>query len=127
MIYKNIGLVYADYIVNCVKHRLDDTVSGWVEGFNNCREQGYKMYFYGKNCDVNGMAIYVYGGRHSDKPTITYDFGNVCNDKLYSEDAYYYRTEEFDTSDGAVDRICELIMNFVNENEREDLENEKDL
>ena len=55
------------------------------------------------------------------------DFGNVCNDKLYSEDAYYYRTEEFDTSDGAVDRICELIMNFVNENEREDLENEKDL
>lgn len=111
MIYKVKGLRVANYIVEeviayCTGWEVP--VDGWVEAFNNCREQGYIINVFHNQTN---LGIYVYCNRHTDMPSFTYDIGFM--DKIYSEDAYYNRTFSFDTADDTVNAITELIETFV--------------
>lgn len=120
MISKSYGLIQANYIVENVIFKIGRRFDGFVDAFNNCREQGYVLcvYTYARKC----LSIYIYNNRHSDNPSITWDYEFAR--KLYSDDAYYNRTLVFDTVDGAVDKIIELILEFENETEEEELESE---
>lgn len=127
MISKSYGLIQADYIVENVIFKIGNRFGGFVDAFNNCREQGYVLCVYAINemgimSLRNCLSIYIYNNRHSDNPSITWDYEFA--QKLYSEDAYYNRTLVFDTVDGAVDKIIELILEFENETEEEELESE---
>ena len=119
MIYKSLGLIQANYIVDGVIFRLGEQFEGFVDAFNNCREQGYVMCIY-KHKNEKGissfrdcLSIYVYNNRHTDNPSVSWDY--EFHKKLYSEDAYYNRTVSFDTVDGAIEKIIELILDFDNE------------
>lgn len=55
MIRKNIGLIYAERFTEDLERRVDDEnikVRGYVEAFDNCREQGYKVYIRNYKFDI---------------------------------------------------------------------------
>ena len=113
MLYKNKGIIMAEYILQMVNNRVCDSVDGFVDTFNNCREQGYIIYIH-KNMKV--LSIYVYANRHTDMPSITWEVDELMGDKIYSEDAYYNRTKCFETPDDTVEGIIELIKKECNLN-----------
>lgn len=115
MICKSLGLIQANYIVDGVIFRLGEQFDGFVDAFNNCREQGYVMCIYkNKNASFkNCLSIYIYNNRHTDEPSVSWDY-EIC-EKLYSEDAYYNRTVSFNTVDGAIEKVIELILDFEDE------------
>lgn len=119
MIYRHKGLIMADYILNKTIYELADRfdeIEGHVEGFNNCREQGYILCVR-KNNDAEEfdphkhfLSVYIYNNRHTDMPSLTWDY--AYTNKLYSEEAYEDRTECFATADEAVERLVNMIENF---------------
>lgn len=108
MIYKNKGIIMADYIVEQVSRRCSE-VSGYIDTFNNCREQGYIVYLF--NSLREHLTIYVYAHRNTDLPTLTWEY--AYGDKIYSEDAWLHRTVSYETVDYAVDGMVELIENYL--------------
>ena len=97
--YKNKGIIYAEAVASWLGNW---EVDGWIETFNNCREQGYIL-----RLENNTVTVYVYAHRNTDKLTISWDEG--YGDRMYSEDAYYNRTISFDTVEQAVDKIMKII------------------
>ena len=118
MIYKHKGLNEAEYIIGEAVKQIDNykyesgiELSGWIEAFNNCREQGYSMCLYPsfdcKYSENNYLTIYVYCNRNSDKPSITWE--PCFSYQMYSEDAYYNRTQTFDSLEETLNRVMELV------------------
>ena len=112
MINKSKGIIMADYIIENAIRNLNLELDGWIDAFNNCREQGYIIYLHPTNSwDFKDyLTIYVYAHRNTDKPTITweYDFGG----SLFNQDAWLNRTESFDDLDQAIMQIDELIAEY---------------
>jgi hypothetical protein len=110
MIYKNKGIVMADYIIENVFRNLclDVELNGWIDAFNNCREQGYIVYLYdGKGRLDDYLTIYVYQHRNTDLPTLSWDYR--FGGQIYDEDTWVNRTESFEDMDGAIEKMTELI------------------
>ena len=111
------GLVMAEYIVNnaidWVEYFNDNNnadLTGVVEAFNNCREQGYILRIYPDKDFTNEekrITFYVYNHRNTDLPTVSWD--KVYAGAIYSEEAFYSRRTQFDTCEQAVTYIRDTI------------------
>lgn len=101
-------------------------ISGYLECFNNCREQGYVLQVYStdyKNEERTKETIYIWAfeNRNSDNIVVSWQNELPGNGMMFSEDTYKERRKYFNHGDyaKASDFILELVQkHFKKEFER---------
>lgn len=110
--YREKGLRYADYVLDYITYELADVnnLHVFVEAFYNCREQGYTLNFHNDDYSKK-LQIWVYGQRHSDEPTITYDTDSYAS-PLFSNEGWTNRTQSFEYVEEAATRAVAIIKEY---------------
>ena len=111
-VFKSKGIIYAEYFLNLLNYRIEDNEIGCsVEGFNNCREQGYIIRIHKDNERYNlesGLTFYVYNNRWSDEPSFTWE-NKETFETLYSEEAWEERTITCNSVEELVEKAIVII------------------
>jgi len=91
MIRMSESLVVAQNVLNMVLYLQDGKVSGWVDVFDNCREQGYKI-----TTTIRGTYRYVAfaQSRNSDDITVFYMEGFIFDLEKCQRKNFLYNEEE---------------------------------
>ena len=96
-------------------------IDGWLETFNNCREQGYVLHLSStdfKNAKKTEENLYVWAfeSRNSDAIVVSWqtDYPNngMFSDETYNERRKYFRYNELQE---AADFIIDLVKNHFTE------------
>ena len=91
-------------------------IDGYLETFNNCREQGYVLRV--DSCDYNNknrttdvIYIWVYENRNSDDIVVAHQFNDYPHNGMFSDETYEKRRKYFDYGhyQEAADYIEKLI------------------
>ena len=104
------------YLEDELECRPDIKISGLLEVFYNCREQGYSLRLHNIDYSKN-MIIWAYGHRNSDQPTITFNYEYFIKElPMFSEDDYRKRTKTFETEKEAAELLASLIVDYFKNN-----------
>lgn len=91
-------------------------IDGWLECFNNCREQGYVLHV--ESVDWNSqhrtkdnLYIWAFEARSSDEIVVSWQTEYPGNKGMFSEDTYNNRRKYFhyDELQKAADFIIDLV------------------
>jgi len=94
-------------------------ISGYLEVFNNCREQGYVLHV--SSCDwenkdrtSDDLIVWACEARSSDEIMVVWSSEYPVNKGMFSEEDYNNRRKYFhyDELQKAADFIIELVKNF---------------
>ena len=92
-------------------------IDGYLETFNNCREQGYVLRvdscdYDDKNRTADVIYIWVYENRSSDNIVVSYQINEHPYNGMFSDETYEKRRKLFDYGQyqEAADYIEELIV-----------------
>lgn len=101
VIYKTSGLVTAEHIINLVLNNTELwNISGFVESYQNGREQGLLLHAGQDNC------FYICEHRNSDYPTVYHGSYSL---QSISEDAYQHQ-HSFKTCEDAANWIASVLL-----------------
>ncbi len=93
-------------------------ISGYLECFNNCREQGYVLHV--STCDWDNenrtkedLVIWAFEARSSDEIVVSWQ-NEYPHNGMFSEDTYYNRRKYFHYNElqKAADFIIDLVKEY---------------
>ena len=113
MLNTNRSIRVATIIKDLVVDMITDTKVGerdlYLSVFNNCREQGYVITsYYG----IKNLKVWLYANRHTDKPTITWEYDNYDSNDMFGEIGYNENTIQFDSFEEAATKVFNLLDSY---------------
>lgn len=96
-------------------------IDGWLETFNNCREQGYVLHlnstdFKNKKRTEENLYVWAFESRNSDDIVVSWQI-DYPNNGMFSDETYKKRREYFRYNglQEAADFIIDLVKNHFTE------------
>ena len=110
MIYKDKGIMYAEYVVDKLNYYLTDIKDIIIkaETFYNCREMGYVLNVHKEDNWGKIFHIWVYAHRNSDEPTMVYG-EDIKADNMFTDTEWANNQDSFDNLEDLVDKAYKLI------------------
>ena len=107
-----------DMVMECIDNANECKydIRGFLNTFNNCREQGYYADIYGlEQNDYQNLYIWVHEHRNSDAIVVRWSTSQPEDNGMYSEDTYNNRSKYFnyDEEHDVVNFIMDLIMKHL--------------
>lgn len=91
-------------------------IDGWLECFNNCREQGYVLHvsssdFENENRTKDNLYIWAFEARSSDEIVVSWQTEYPGNKGMFSEDTYNNRRKYFHYDE--LQKAAKFIVDLV--------------
>lgn len=91
-------------------------ISGYLECFNNCREQGYVLQVYStdyknEECTKETLYVWAFQNRNSDNIVVSWQNKLPGNRMMFSEDTYKERRKYF--KPGEYQQAADFIINKI--------------
>ncbi len=98
-------------------------IDGWLECFNNCREQGYVLHvsssdFENENRTKDNLYIWAFECRNSDDIVISWQTEYPYNNGMFSEETYKERRKYFNYDE--LQKAADFIVDLVKEHFKEE-------
>ena len=101
-------------------------IDGWLECFNNCREQGYVLTvsssdFDNENRTKDNLYIWAFEARSSDEIVVSWQTEYPYDRGMFSEDTYNNRRKYFHYNE--LQQAAKFIIDLVKEHFAEEFRN----